>query len=86
MDQSAEQPKENGFKKWLFSVAAKKAAWAVGKFVTAILSSVVVQNALRKYGITVDPQVFLPTLSMAVIAALEFAHDAAKLKLGWAFL
>lgn len=75
-----------GIQQYLFKVAAKKASWAIAKFLTAFLSSVAVQAILTKYGIHIDQAVFVTSATAALMALLETAHDYAKLKTGWAWL
>jgi len=71
---------------YLFSVGAKKAAYAVAKLLTAIVCSAAAQNLMHKFGVTVDPQVFMTSVAAAVMAGLELAQDYFKLKTGSALL
>lgn len=76
----------NKVQDWIWHVAAKKAVYGIAKFVTSVVMSAVAQNLLNKYGVHVDPQVFMTAVSVSLMAALEVVHDWAKLKTGWAFL
>ncbi len=76
----------SGIEQYLFSVAAKKVSWAIGKFLTAFLSSVAVQAVLTKYGVHVDQAVFVTSATATLMGLLEMALDYAKLKTGWAWL
>ncbi len=87
MDPQTSTPKPpNQIEQYLFSVAAKKASWAIAKFLTAFLSSVAVQTVLTKYGIHIDQAVFVTSATATLMALLEMAHDYVKLKTGWAWL
>lgn len=65
---------------WIAKVAIKKAAYALAKATAGLLAYTQVQSVFQTLGIQVDPAKFEAGIGLAVIAGLEMAHDALKLK------
>ncbi len=78
--------RHSSFSTYLWSVAAKKVAYMVAKFLVGLLGSVVVSKFLVDHGVVIDEEVLVASMTGTIMAGLEWAHDYGKVKLGIAWL
>lgn len=73
---------EQNVENWLFSVAAKKVAWAISKAIISILVSVKVEGVLKQHGISIDIPAITVSLPATIFGIMEGAHDWLRVKTG----
>lgn len=71
---------EENVEQWLFSVALRKVAVALGKGAASLVAGAIVQKYMTQYGIQADPEKLQVAATAGVYGAIEAAHDYLKLR------
>ncbi len=79
-------PAQGGIGNYLWGIAAKKISLDAAKVVAGLVTSLAVKAVLDKYGIFIDREKLMGGVTLAVAAALSWAHDYLKVRYGFHWL